>query len=81
MEGNEEICLGEEENNNVVELDKNSPVLLRAYELMIRAVIKERLAILSHAQTLDLSDSGVDASGLWNEMPRLAREHEGSLED
>ena len=83
MEGNKEICLGEEENNNVVELDKNSPVLQWAYELMIRAVIKERLAILAEIQALDLRSSEVEqpVSGLWSEMPLVAKEHEASLGD
>ena len=55
----------------------------RAHELMVRAVIKERLALLSDVQAQTLRDSGEgnSASELWSEMPRSAREHEGVLED
>ena len=83
VDGNKDIRLGEEDNKNVVRLDKNSPVLQRARDLMVRAVIKERLALLSDFQAQALRDSGEgnSASELWSEMPRLAREHEGALED
>ena len=82
-DGNRDIHLGEEENNKVVGLDKNHPVLQRADQLMIRAILKERLAILAETQALASRESGEESSssGLWGEMPRLAREHEGSLED
>ena len=78
-----DIRLGEDNNKNAVQLDKHSPVLQRAHELMVRAVIKERLALLSDVQAQALRDSGEgnSASELWSEMPRSAREHEGALED
>ena len=75
-EGNKDIRPGEVESKEVVELDKTSPVLQRARELMARAVIKERLAILGEIQALE--DSVFD---LWREMPLVARGHESSLED
>ena len=81
VDGNEDIRLGEGDNKNAVKLDKNSPVLQRARDLIVRAVIKERLALLSDFQAQALRDSGEgnSASELWSEMPRLAREHEGAL--
>ena len=83
VDGNEDIRLGEGDNKNAVKLDKNSPVLQRARDLIVRAVIKERLALLSEAQAQALRDSGKGNSAweLWSEMPRSAREHEGALED
>ena len=83
VDRNKDIRLGEEDNKNVVGLDKNSPVLQRVHDLMVRAVIKERLALHSDAQAQALKDSGEgnSASELWSEMPRSAREHEGALED
>ena len=83
---NEDIRPDEADKKNIediVELDKNSPVLQRARELMARAVIRERLAILAEIQALDLRGSGLEdsASDLWGEMPLVARKHESSLED
>ena len=83
VDGNRDIRLGEDDNNNAVKLDKNSPVFQRALDLVARAVTKERLAMLSDAQAKVLRDSGEGNSALdlWSEMPRSAREHEGALED
>ena len=85
VNGNEDIRLGEEDNKNAVRLDKNSPVLQRIRELMIRVVITERMALWpeaqAQAQALKDSGEGNSASELWSEMPRSAREHEGALED
>ena len=81
--GNEDFRLSEEDSKQVVKLDKESPLLQRAREVMIRAVIKERLAILAEIQALDLRSSEVEqpVSGLWSEMPLVAKEHEASLGD
>ena len=82
-EGKNEIRLGAEDNKDVVGLDKIDPVLQRAQEVMARAIIKQRLAVLSDTQALVLRDSGAEdsASEVWDEMPWLAKEHEGSMED
>ena len=87
-ERKKQIRLGAEDNKDVVGLDKIDPVLQRAQEVMARAIIKQRLAVLSDTQALVLRDSGAEdsasedsASEVWDEMPRLAREHEGSMED
>ena len=83
IEDNRPTHDGEWDNKDIVELDKDSPVLQRARDVMVRAVIKQRLAILAEIQASDLRGSGVEdtVSGLWGEMPRMAREHEASVED
>ena len=82
-EADKDIRLGEVDNNDVVKLDKDSPILQRARELMARAVIKKRMAMLAEIQELDIRGPGPEdsASDLWREMPLVARDHESSLED
>ena len=78
-----DIRLSEEDSGAIVKLDKNSPVLQSARNLLVRVVIKERLAMLAKIQAQALLDSevGDTASGIWEEMPRMAREREASLVD
>ena len=70
-----------EMDNDIVEVDKQSPRFQRAQELMKRMVMAQRVAMLAKAQALDLRQSGVDdsVSDLWGEMPLVAKEHEVSL--
>ena len=70
-------------DNNIVEVDKQSPRFQRAQELMVRMVTAKRAAMLVKAQALDLRQSGVDdsLSDLWSEMPVVGKEHETSLGD
>ena len=55
----------------------------RARNLLVRGIIKEGLAMQAKIQAQALQDSevGETASGAWEEMPRMAREHEASLAD
>ena len=70
-------------DNDIVEVDKQSPRFQRAQELMKRMVMAQRVAMLVKAQALDLRQSGVDdsLSELWGEMPVMGKEHEVSLGD
>ena len=72
-----------EMDNDIVEVDKQSPRFRHAQELMIRMVTAKRAAMLAEAQALDLRQSGVDDSlpDLWGEMPIMGKEHEVSLGD
>ena len=81
-DGDKDIRPSEAEEKDVVKLDKNSPVLQRARELMARAVIKKRMAMHAEFQPPDFRGSGAgdSAPDLWREMPLVAREHESSLE-
>ena len=78
-----DINFVKEDNDQFVIADNGNPHIQRARELMIRAVARERIAMVAQIQALE--DDGVEtetpAADLWREMPELAREHEASRED
>ena len=78
-----DINFVKEDNKQFVIADNGNPHIQRARELMIRAVARERIAMVAQIQALE--DDGVEtetpAAELWREMPELAREHEASRED
>ena len=77
---NKKVSLGEADNH-IVKPDKESPRFNRAVKVLARLVLAERAAMLAKTQALDLrgSDGEGPATGLWGEMPRVAKEHEASL--
>ena len=70
----------EEDNKQFATADNENPRLQRARELMIRAVVKQRIAQWAQIKALDDEGAGLEAPAyeLWDEMPQLAREHEAS---
>ena len=80
---NEDFRVSEEDSKQVVKLDKNSLLFQRGREVMIRAIIQQRIGIVAEVQALDLRSSGMEqpVSGPWSEMPLVAKEHEASLAD
>ena len=75
-----DINLVEEDNKQFATADNENPRLQRARELMIRAVVRQRIAQWAQIKALDDEGAGLEAPAyeLWDEMPQLAREHEAS---
>ena len=73
----------EEDNRQFVIADNGNPHVERARALIIRAIARQRIAMLAQSQALEDQggESGSPASELWREMPELAREHEASRGD
>ncbi len=68
--------IGPEVNKKVVHTDNDK--LIRADEVLVRAVLKQRCALFAKLKALRDEEpvSEESASDLWEEMPRVAKEYE-----